>query len=181
MEALNIREFIGQWDRDFRDVLLRPSEFFERAGEKEYSESAAFTAVVGLLTGSLIAFPIALISIFAGDASLSAISYSIGFLVAFPAMLLAFTLILSSFTQLFLYFNGIKGYQKTFAAYAHAMALAPFSLIPIINLVASFYQIYIQYLGVKKLHDMRSLDAFIVVLVPAIVVSAAVFLLQSVV
>lgn len=158
---------MGSFWKKAKDIHFDPTEFYKDLDGEGYSEASKFAATVGLIFG-------ALISLF-GVFAVAFGEFNPGSFVFIAAMLLIFIplmFILSAFFQaglahIAVYLFGERGFDTTYNAIAYPVsAVALWGWIPLINLFAGIYSIYLQSKGLEVLHDMDLGKAFIAVVWP---------------
>lgn len=155
------------WRKKLKDIHFRPSEFYQEIDSESFSEPSRFVASTGLLFG-LILFSLGLI----GSLTTEATATSIIGLFGISFILIPIALLMGAFIQSFLvhiavYVFGKRGLDKTYNAVAYPVtAVLIWGWIPLLNIFASIYSIYLQTRGISILHDMSTGKALVAVIWP---------------
>ncbi|MBY0360144.1 MAG: YIP1 family protein [Candidatus Obscuribacterales bacterium] len=143
------------------NVALTPKLFFETmpttGGLKEpflFLLGSTTVAILGvsLLSMHLFEFPIML-----------ATSLASTFLVALVAKLLARS------------FGGKADFEATFRVYAYASCLNLLAWVPILGSLAWFYELYVTYIGLKKVHELSPAKTAITIVLTGILTAILLF------
>lgn len=157
---------------DLKNVILSPSDFFEESEKKDIGSSAKFAASMGAILGSFYAFiglismvvaPIEGVTVFFQSQAMNVLIFiAMPLVFAVSAVIGAF--INAGLMHLVAYFAGLRGFDRTFAAYSYSLATSVAAWIPGVNLLAGLYGLYIQVVGIKELHNASTGKALLVVL-----------------
>ena len=156
------------WQK-IKNVIVNPKEFFDLIQQEvEVKEVIIYYILLQLLI-----LPLGIIAsllIGAGETAASTIlMYGMGIslgAVVFFIILLIYNLIVS-------WFGGKQGYQRTFQAFIYGTTPGVLlSWIPIVNIIASIYSIYLTIVGLIKLQQMESSKAIWAYFLPLIILFA---------
>ncbi len=168
-----------------REVVLRPSVFFRsmRAAPPPSLWKALIFALscylVSILLSSVVApvgplargSPNPLLRLLTeGPATLS--SRELLGIVLLPLWGVIGLFMVAALQHLFVwqFFYENRGFKATFAAVSYSSAALLFSWVPVVGLVAVVYEFYLTLVGVRELHSASGRRAFVVVLVPYVIV-----------
>lgn len=155
--------------KKIKQIHLTPTDFYEDLDSEGFSTASKFVGLIGLLLGSLM-------TIFAVVGSLNT-EYSLAgvlgislFLLAFlPIALLANAFFQACLVHIAVYIFGKRGFDTTYNAVAYPIsAVLLWGWIPVLNIVAGLYSIYLQAKGVEILHEMTFGRALITAIWPII-------------
>ncbi|MBD3155916.1 MAG: hypothetical protein GF368_04655 [Candidatus Aenigmarchaeota archaeon] len=180
-------------------ILLKPSDFFEKAGPQTIGELYKFWIKLSLLS-SLMSFMLRISNIsptnsilqliFGYLGEISKLSF-LGGVIVFNGLLsllififmitLGFLLVLLSglFFHLFILVFGGKGYNKTLTSVIiSSTPMVIFGTIPVVSILVSVYSAVLQIIGVSKLHKFSITKSIIVVLIPMLLLLALMWQLK---
>lgn len=182
-------EFLREWFQDTKQVLTEPSDFYRQLQVDGYSDSTRYAATTGAVLGGVLSV-LTLISVLVNAGSVPLSTSAVGLLTillipVFAAVGVLFNIALvAALTHLGVYILGMRGHDKTFAAFAYATATLTLMWIPLVNFLVLLYAFYIEVRGIQMLHDTslgKALLAVLVVpLVLVVLVMLAGFLLGSI-
>lgn len=162
-------QLVHVWGGAAKRLVTGPDDFYDRlSGQDAYGIPLGFAAISSLLLGLQFAVLSFLLNL---STPTQAVGGGLLLLVAFFVLSYVGYLVESLTAHLVLYLAGVRGLSRTMEAFAYPTAIrTTLALVPLVNLVAGAYGIYLQYLGVKSLHDVSSGKAVATVLL-AIVLS----------
>lgn len=134
---------------EFRAVIMTPNQFFENMSlDSDLKDSLIFVAIVSAVSaiGVLIATmkPLQALQEFVVRIVVSFISA-------------AYLMVLSKG------FGGKGGFPETYRAFAYAAAPAVISWIPLLNLIAGIYGLFLMRLGLERAQGLESKKAIAVI------------------
>ncbi|WEL19406.1 YIP1 family protein [Candidatus Nanohalococcus occultus] len=161
-----MREQLDDWFQDLKSVLTGPSEFFEQLEDYSLGQSAKFAGLMGALIGGLIGLVVILFGVVSPGATGTSAVTSVVIGLLMPVLLGVFYIlnafISGALMHVVAYALGMRDVEKTVSAFTYSLSITVISWIPLINFLAAIYSLYIQYVGIKKLHDTTPFRAFIV-------------------
>ncbi len=168
-----------EWAKAAKDVMTDPKGFYSRIEKKEnYIYPIKFAATSGFVA-SLISFVFLHMQNLMGVeiepvllSPLGLVLFLIFGIVGGPLGLFAN----AAFTHLFVIVFGFEGYQKTTEAFSYPTSIsALLGWIPILNLVAFIYMLYVEARALESFHGMSTKLAAVAVvfgvLLPIVLVS----------
>lgn len=171
-----MREYLEDWFQDLKSVLTGPSSFYEDLEDTSLGQSAKFAGITGGLFGLLFGL-LGTVSVLLAPSSLTESAVvALGIFVFAPLFIAAFTVlnvvVSGAMMHAVAYVLGMRGIEKTIAAYTYSLATSVVGWIPVVNFFAGLYALYIQYVGVKELHDTTTAKAIVTVLAIPVAVIA---------
>lgn len=168
-----MNEFEGwlrQWFNTAKMVVKTPQDFFAATEPHEDIVPAMKFAVTSLVISGFLSGVILLLFSSAAPGAATA--------TVFEPLIQAFSgliggtigiLIGAGILHLFVYLLGGGDYMKTLSVVSYVTSVqAFFGWIPVINIVAAFYGIYIQVRGVEEFHNFSTGRAVAAVLLPIV-------------
>lgn len=167
--------YLENWFENAKEIVFRPSQFFEAVRPSEgYDQPLQFalvSLVIGSVLGSVVTYVLGsqLGTYTAGAGPLSILGSSAQSIVGGLIGLFLW----AGIVHLFVYLLGRKEYRKTFEVISYATAVtAFFGWIPVLNLFAGLYSIYVQARGIENYHQLSFGKALAAVLIPTLVILA---------
>ena len=148
--------FINSWIGCWKEVILRPKEFFDvMPTDGGYSNPLFFALVCWVIGGILTA----VVRISPASIILFPISALVGLLIVSVILYLSATLIV----------KGAGTFEGTFRVGSYTSALSVLTWIPIIGPLIGIYGIYLLVVGIERVHKLTTREAVIAVILPVIV------------
>lgn len=94
----------------------------------------------------------------------------IGLIFVVPLMLVLLFIITAILHVIAKILSGKGKFSNTYQALAYASAISPLTAIPILGFLASFYQLYMTVIGLKRFHQYSTAKAILNVLIPVVFV-----------
>jgi hypothetical protein len=146
---------LKNWLKTIKDVNLRPTEFFQGIDGEGFEKPVKFAALTGTVYGVILSSLILVSTVFSQETFLSGLVGALVLLVAMPVGIIISTFFGSALVHLAVYLFGKRGFDKTYNAVTYPrVAVSIWGWIPVLNLVAAFYSIYMQARGLEELHEM---------------------------
>ncbi|MBN2101300.1 MAG: YIP1 family protein [Candidatus Aenigmarchaeota archaeon] len=148
-----------------KSYLLKPEEAFEKEKKTGLVDALKYL----LMVGTILAVLSAVISAVTGGVMGPMLFVTT--LVTMYVMLAVGSFIGAIILHIFaLIFGAKKGYEQTYKVTAYSMTpTLVLGWVPVINFITGIWTLYLEYLGLKKLQDMKSSNAILAVLVPVII------------
>ncbi len=148
--------FIDSWIGCWKEVILRPQEFFDLMLTDGGYRNPLFFALIswvigGVLSGAVRVRPASIV--------LFPVAALVGLLIVSAILYLSATLIV----------RGTGSFEGTFRVGAYASALSVFTWVPIVGPLIGIYGIYLMVVGIERVHNLTTREAVIVVVLPIIV------------
>lgn len=164
-------DWAHKWFETAKQVVFSPTAFFEQSEPADIGGSMAF-AVTSLLVSGLISF-LLFVVLSLGFAAPEPMMIGIRFASAIFAAAIGGTigiLIGAGLIHIFVYLLGGRGYEQTVDVVGRSTAVqAFFGWIPLVNVLASIYTLYVQVVGIKNRHNFSTGRAVAAVLLPLII------------
>ncbi len=169
--------WITNWYYTAKEIILSPSEFFEKTENKDTLAYPLKFGGTGMAIGYL--FYMVLIGLVLWNPSVVLAAIIIGPVAGFISGAFG-VLVYSLFLHMLIYLLGGNEHQKTAEVVGYSYSLAALSWIPIFNIILAAYGLYIQAKGIEKFHEISLLKATAVVLAPFLVGFTAVLTILAV-
>ena len=153
---------------NIKDVTIKPRSFFENIkAEKGWSPSIIFFL---LLQAILLLVGVIGFMVFGGLFSIRLFFGLISELGFFSIIgIITYTVSILIYHVLILLFRGKQGMLRTFQVFLYGIApVLILSWIPILNVLAAFYAIYIMIVGISVLQEMKVWKAILIYFIPLI-------------
>lgn len=148
--------FIESWIRCWKEVILRPKEFFDVMPTDGGYKNPLFFALVCWVIGGILS---AAVRVTPASIILFPIAAFIGLLIVSVVLYLSATLIV----------KGAGSFEGTFRVGSYASALSVLTWIPIIGPLIGIYGIYLLVVGMERVHKLTTREAVIAVILPIII------------
>ena len=175
----NLSDPVGSFIRTVRNVLLRPVDFFRgMARQGDFLNPAIFAVVCGLISsvlGGIVGPVITPLFSDAGGTGEAFVGGVLGFVLAVilsPVYTAVGLLILSGVYHLLdlaLVRPSNAGFEVTFRVVCYVSAIQLLTWIPILNIIAGIYGLYVAYCGIREVHATTRQRAAAVVAIPVLV------------
>ena len=160
---------ISEWFEKVKEVNFEPSKFFHQKKSEGYAEPSKFVGATGVFLGSLLTIFVLLASIFSSESLLAGLLASAILIPTLAIMLVVNAFFQSLLVHIAVYISGKRGLETTYNAVAYPVgATGVWAWIPVLNLFAGIYSLYLQAKGVEILHDMSFGKALICVAWPVV-------------
>lgn len=150
--------FIESWIGCWKEVILRPKEFFDVMPTDGGYRTPLFFALIcwvigGILSAAVRAAPANII--------VFPITAFIGLFIMSIALHLSATFIV----------KGTGSFEGTFRVGSYTSALSVLTWIPIIGPLIGLYGIYLLVVGIERVHKLTTREAIIAVILPIIILT----------
>ena len=150
--------FIESWIGCWKEVILRPKEFFDVMPTDGGYRNPLFFALVCWVIGGILS---AVVRTAPASIVLVPIGAVIGLLIWSIILYLSATLIV----------KGNGSFEGTFRVGSYASALSVLTWIPIIGPLIGLYGIYLLVVGIERVHKLTTREAIIAVILPIIILT----------
>lgn len=173
-------DWLRDWWETAKAVIRSPQAFFQGAEPGEAGESLRFAAISYLVYGAIIGGFMAVAGggsalVGAGLSNLSAVVFLPVYLIVAPIAGVVGTLVGAAVIHLVVHLLGGQGFDRTLSAVAYATVVqALLGWIPIVNVFAALYVLYVQIRGIEAFHGFSTgRAALAVLLLPLLIVIIA--------
>lgn len=164
-------------------VLMDPAKFFESAQKHSLEQAVKFYAIILLVPTILMGLLFLVLGAAASPlASLGTMGFGAAFSIGFVIVYYIMAFIGSFISAVILFisahiFGARKGFDTKYKiiAYSGTPALL-LSWIPLINIIGGLWSLYLEIKGVSVMEKVTIGKAFVIVILPIIVIFAIVFL-----
>lgn len=150
--------FIESWIGCWKEVILRPKEFFDIMPTDGGYRNPLFFALVCWVIGGILS---AAVKTAPASIILFPIAALVGLLIISVILYLSATLIV----------KGTGSFEGTFRVGSYTSALSVLTWIPIIGPFIGIYGIYLLVVGMERVHKLTTREAIIAVILPIIVLA----------
>lgn len=148
--------FIDSWIGCWKEVILRPKEFFDLMPTDGGYRNPLFFALISWVIGGVLS---AAVRIRPTSIVLFPIAALVGLLILSTILYLSATLVV----------RGTGSFEGTFRVGAYASALNVLTWVPIVGPLIGIYGIYLMVVGIERVHNLTTREAVIAVVLPIIV------------
>ena len=174
----NISDPVGSFVRTTVGVLTKPKDFFRgMARQGDFLNPAVYALICGFISavlGALVGLVFG--SVFSAATGTEAatggiVSVVIGVILApiFTAIGLLVTAGIYHLLVLLLVRPSNGGFEATFRVVCYASAIQLLTWIPIVNIIAAIYGLYVAYFGIREVHATTNQRAAAVVAIPVLI------------
>lgn len=148
--------FIDSWVGCWKEVILRPREFFDVMPTDGGYRNPLFFALICWVIGGILS---------------AAVRVRPASIVLFPAAAFVGLLIVSVilYISATLIVKGTGSFEATFRVGAYASALNVLTWVPVFGPLIGIYGVYLLVVGVERVHKLSIREAVIAVILPVIV------------
>lgn len=165
--------YLQEYFKTAQQVVFDPAEFFSTQGTLEEYRPALYFAVTSSLVFSMLSNTVQEILQLAGLMQQAAGGIVTSYLTSLAAGVLAGVIapfIGAAAYHIFVYLFKGNSYVRTYCVVAYATAVtAFFGWIPLANVVAALYSLYVTYRGIRELHEFSRGRSIAVLFLPLIV------------
>ncbi len=148
-----------------KSVILSPSTFFSGLSGTEGFQKP----IIFVIINTVISFILALLVSVVTTGKSQILLGLLGLVVIIPLVIIILFIVAAILHLIAKIFGGKARFTGSFQVLSYTTSLAPFSVIPILNFLVPFYQIYVLVVGFKKVHQYSTLRAVITILLPTLV------------
>lgn len=156
-------KFLKNYLEQAKSVLTQPKQFFAKMAVTGGYRGPAVFIIITTIIGSLLSLFVSGIFsplILAGMVVLSPLAI-VGVMIA------------AAIIHILLKILGAKrNYEATFRVFSYAYAVSLFSWIPLVGVFASLYGIYLEVIGLSKVHSISKLRVLVALLLPIVIIAA---------
>jgi len=150
--------FIESWIGCWKEVILRPKEFFDVMPTDGGYRNPLFFALVCWVIGGILS---AAVRVAPASIILFPIAALVGLFIMSVILYLSATLIV----------KGTGSFEGTFRVGSYTSVLSVLTWIPIIGPLIGLYGIYLLVVGIERVHKLTTREAIIAVILPIIVLT----------
>ena len=176
----NLSDPVGSFVRTVRNVLLSPAQFFRgMARGGDFLNPAVFALICGVISALLSGLVgLVLTPLFSGAGGTGealaggVVGFVLGVILSpiYAAVGLLITAGVYHLLVMALVRPSNAGFEATFRVVCYVSAIQLLAWIPILNIIAVIYGLYVAYLGIREVHSTTSQRAAAVVAIPVFVV-----------
>jgi len=146
-------------------VVLNPKTFFAGVSETEgYGKPTKFIIINTVVT-IVLSFLFSFILYLRNQNFLLTFA---GLIILIPVMLVVLFIVTAILHVIAKILGGKGRFLNTYQALAYASAISPVTAIPVLGMLASFYQLYLTIIGLRRFHQYSTVRAVINVLTPIV-------------
>ena len=178
-DEFNLSDPVGSFVRTTVGVLTRPKEFFRGMARRgDFINPAVYALICGFISAVLgglvgLVFDSVFSGLGGGEVAVggSIATYLVAVILApiYTALGLLFTAGVYHLLVLLLVRPSNGGFEATFRVVCYVSAIQLLTWIPIVNIIALIYGLYLAYFGIQEVHATTNQRAAAVVAIPVLV------------
>lgn len=157
-----------------KKVIMSPKMFFDGLSATEGYKKVIVFSVINMILAFIVTI---VFSVFLGGKNQTdGIGALLMGMVFFVPMVLVMLFIVAGILHVVAKILGGKGtYNGSFLVVGYSTALMPFSALPVIGMIVGLYQIYIEVIGFRKIHQYSTGRAVVTILLPLFILFGLIF------